>query len=133
MIRERALKIVLLVVGLLFVAGIYPLIQMKQEEVLQMMLSVYVTLGVFLLLASRNPAANRSLIAFTAWSSLAHAGVMGAGNLQRERPRSPVRRRADPRHHWCRPDCSRPSQASGNSHFGGTHCMRRSKASAEEG
>ncbi len=76
MIRERVLKIVLVVVGLLFLAGVYPLIQMKNEEVLQMMLSVYVTLGVFLLLAARNPAANRSLIAFTAWSSLAHAGVM---------------------------------------------------------
>lgn len=42
-----------------------------------MMLSVYVTLGVFLLLASRNPPENRSLIAFTAWSSFAHAVVMG--------------------------------------------------------
>ncbi len=34
------------------------------------------TLGIFLLLASRNPSENRSLIAFTAWSSLAHAGLM---------------------------------------------------------
>jgi Family of unknown function (DUF6632) len=41
-----------------------------------MMLSIYVTLGVFLLLASRNPSENRSLIAFTAWSSLVHASVM---------------------------------------------------------
>ena len=41
------------------------------------MFSLYVTLGVFLLLAVRNPAAHRSLIAFTAWSSLAHAAVMG--------------------------------------------------------
>jgi hypothetical protein len=43
-----------------------------------MMLSLYVTLGVFLLLAARNPSANRSLIAFTAWSSFAHAALMGA-------------------------------------------------------
>jgi len=42
-----------------------------------MMFSLYVTLGVFLLLAIRNPSANRSLIAFTAWSSLAHAVLMG--------------------------------------------------------
>ncbi len=42
-----------------------------------MMLSLYVTLGVFLLLAIRDPSANRSLIAFTAWSSFAHAAVMG--------------------------------------------------------
>jgi len=30
-----------------------------------------------LLLAIRNPLASRSLIAFTAWSSFAHAGIMG--------------------------------------------------------
>lgn len=41
-----------------------------------MMLSVYVTLGIFLLLAARNPSASRSLIAFTAWSSFAHAALM---------------------------------------------------------
>ena len=72
---ERALKVVLVVVGLLFVATIYPLITMS-DETLQMMLSLYATLGVFLLLASRNPSANRSLIAFTAWSSFAHGAVM---------------------------------------------------------
>lgn len=43
-----------------------------------MMLTLYVTLGVFLLAAVRNPSAHRSLIAFTAWSSFAHAAVMGA-------------------------------------------------------
>lgn len=42
-----------------------------------MMFSLYVTLGVFLLLAIRNPSASRSLIAFTAWSSFAHAAIMG--------------------------------------------------------
>ena len=74
MIRERALKVVMVSVGLLFLAGAYPLIVMlRQEPALAMMMSLYVTLGVFLLLASRNPSANRSLIAFTAWSSLAHA------------------------------------------------------------
>ena len=41
-----------------------------------MMLSLYVTLGIFLLIAARNPSANRSLIAFTAWSSFAHSTVM---------------------------------------------------------
>jgi hypothetical protein len=48
----------------------------RQEPALAMMLSVYVTLGIFLLLASRNPSANRSLIAFTAWSSFVHAVLM---------------------------------------------------------
>jgi hypothetical protein len=42
-----------------------------------MMLSLYVTLGIFLLLAALNPSANRSLIAFTAWSSFVHGGLMG--------------------------------------------------------
>src|SRR2546429_5436797 len=50
--------------------------QQKQQDTEPMMLSVYVTLGIFLLLAARNPSANRSLIAFTAWSSIAHAAVM---------------------------------------------------------
>jgi len=77
-IRERALKVVLVLVGLLFMAAIYPLtIFFSREPALAMMLSLYVTLGIFLLLAARNPSANRSLIAFTAWSSLAHAAVMG--------------------------------------------------------
>jgi hypothetical protein len=77
MIRERVLKFVLVVVGLLFLAAVYPLVQLHLDPALHMMLSVYATLGVFLLLASRNPSANRSLIAFTAWSSFAHAAVMG--------------------------------------------------------
>ena len=78
--RERVLKVVLVLVGLLFLAGVYPLMmslwQQKQQDTEPMMLSVYVTLGIFLLLAARNPSANRSLIAFTAWSSIAHAAVM---------------------------------------------------------
>jgi len=75
--RERALKVVLVLVGLLFLAGVYPLILLlKQEPALAMMLSLYVTLGIFLLVAARNPSANRSLISFTAWSSFAHAAVM---------------------------------------------------------
>jgi len=76
MIRQRALKTVLVVVGLLFVATAYPLVAMRIGEAEQMMLSVYVTLGIFLLIAARNPAVHRSLIAFAGWSSLAHAAVM---------------------------------------------------------
>lgn len=81
MIREKVLKVVLVIVGILFLATVYPLVAMHLEESLQMMLSIYVTLGVFLLLASRDPSANRSLIAFTAWSSFAHAGVMAVQSL----------------------------------------------------
>jgi hypothetical protein len=75
--RERVLKVVLVVLGLLFCAGVYPLVlRAKEEPALAMMMSLYVTLGIFLLLAARNPSANRSLIGFTAWSSFAHAAVM---------------------------------------------------------
>jgi hypothetical protein len=75
--RERVLKIVLLFVGLLFTAAVYPLILMaRQEPALAMMMSLYATLGIFLLLAARNPSEHRSLIAFAAWSSLAHAALM---------------------------------------------------------
>lgn len=81
MFRERTLKTVLVVVGLLFVAMAYPLVAMHIGEAEQMMLSVYVTLGIFLLLAARNPAAHRSLIAFAGWSSLAHAAVMAVQSI----------------------------------------------------
>ena len=81
--REKALKILLVLLGLLFVAGIYPLVtsvrsgwQANREDALPMMLSLYVTLGIFLLVAARNPSANRSVIAFAAWSSFAHGAVM---------------------------------------------------------
>jgi len=83
MIRERALKILLVLVGLLFSAGIYPLMMfLRSEASAAMMLSLYVTLGICLLIAVRNPSANRSLIAFTAWSSFAHAAVMGTQALR---------------------------------------------------
>jgi len=81
--REVALKIVLALVGVLFLALTYPLIMFaRQDPSVSMMFSLYVTLGVFLLLAIRNPLAHRSLIAFTAWSSFAHAAVMGTQALR---------------------------------------------------
>ena len=52
--------------GSLFSAGVYPLmVSVKQDPALAMMVSLYITLGIFLLLAARNPSANRRLIAFT--------------------------------------------------------------------
>jgi hypothetical protein len=74
--RERALRVVLVIVGLLFLAGLYPLWRMQLGPAEQMLGIVYATLGFFLLLASRNTSANRSLIAFTAWSSIVHAALM---------------------------------------------------------
>jgi hypothetical protein len=76
--REAALKVVLAIVGSLFLATAYLVVEFaRQDPALSMMFSLYVTLGVFLLLAIRDPTASRSLIAFTAWSSFAHAAVMG--------------------------------------------------------
>lgn len=81
MIRERALQAVLVLVGLLFSAAILPVIGGLRDPVNSdtgdtMMMGLYCTLGIFLLLAVRNPSAHRSLIAFAAWSSFAHAAVM---------------------------------------------------------
>ncbi len=85
--RLKYLRIVLLLVGLIFIFGIYPLTVVwpsgwswntGQSEYLQMILGIYATLGVFLVIASRNPLAHRSLIWFTVWSSVVHAGIMAA-------------------------------------------------------
>ena len=84
--RVRYLRVALILVGLIFVFGVYPLMmalwpsgwrwQPNQPEYEQMILGIYATLGVFLLVASRNPLQHRSLIWFTVWSSLVHAGIM---------------------------------------------------------
>jgi hypothetical protein len=85
--RDRALKIVLVLVGLLFTAAIYPLIggcldPGHSDTGDTMNMSLYVTLGIFLLIAVRNPPAHRSLIAFAAWSSFAHAATMSVLGLE---------------------------------------------------
>ncbi len=81
--RQRALRILLVLFGLIFVAGVYPLItsvrggwQANKEDSLPMGLSLYVTMGIFLLLAARNPSVNRGVIVFAAWLNIAHATVM---------------------------------------------------------
>jgi hypothetical protein len=85
--RELALKVVPVLLGLLFSAGVYPfMVFVKQDPALAMMMSLYVTLGIFRLLA-RNPFANRSLMAFTAWSSFAHAAIMTVHSLRNLIPR----------------------------------------------
>jgi hypothetical protein len=91
MIRERALKVVMALVGLLFVAGLYA-ITTTNEPADQMLGVVYATLGVFLLLALRNTSANRSLIAFTAWSSLAHGAIMAVQAYRNLIPRADLLR-----------------------------------------
>jgi len=84
--RLRYLRVALVLVGLIFIVGVYPLMmawwpagwrwQPNQPHYEQMILGVYATLGVFLLIASRNPLKHRSLIWFTVWSSIVHAGIM---------------------------------------------------------
>jgi len=85
--RERALRVVLVVVGLLFSAAIIPVIGGLRDTAGSdtgdtMMMSLYFTLGVFLLIAVRDPAAHRSVIAFAAWSSFAHAVTMSIQGLE---------------------------------------------------
>jgi hypothetical protein len=84
--RIKYLRIVLVLVGLTFTFGIGPLTIIwpsgwswhaeGRSYYLEMILAIYATLGVFLLLAARNPLAHRSLIWFTVWSSIVHGGVM---------------------------------------------------------
>jgi hypothetical protein len=51
------------------------------------MMSLYATLGIFLLLAARSPSEHRSLIAFAAWSSLIHAAIMAVQAFRNVIPR----------------------------------------------
>ena len=88
--RIKFLRFALLLVGLIFLFGVYPLTiiwpsgwawHVGQSEYLQMILAIYATLGAFLVLASRDPLAHRSLIWFTVWSSVVHGAVMAAQAL----------------------------------------------------
>jgi hypothetical protein len=89
--RIKYLRIALLLVGVTFIVGIYTLTVIwpsgwtwhtgPMPHYLQMILGVYATLGVFLLVASRNPLAHLSLIWFTVWSSVVHAGIMAMQSL----------------------------------------------------
>jgi hypothetical protein len=84
--RLRYLRVALVLVGLIFIFAVYPLMMSlwpsgwrwspNQPQYEQMILGVYATLGVFLLIASRNPMRHVSLIWFTVFSSIVHAGIM---------------------------------------------------------
>jgi uncharacterized protein DUF6632 len=84
--RIKYLRVALQLVGLIFIFGIYALSIVwpsgwvwhtgHTSHYLQMILGVYATLGTFLLIASRNPLEHLSLIWFTVWSSVVHAGIM---------------------------------------------------------
>jgi hypothetical protein len=92
--RIKYLRLALQAVGVIFIVGIYSLIMIWPSgwswdsgpshhlpHYLQMILGVYATLGVFLLIASRDPLRNLSLIWFTVWSSVVHAVIMASQAL----------------------------------------------------
>jgi len=90
--RESIRQIVLAIVGLLYVVLLYPLytdlahsswlVKQNYNEVEPMFISFFIALGVFLLLAARNPPAYRPLIAFAAWQSIAHSLVMTVETIE---------------------------------------------------
>lgn len=83
--RVAALRIVLIVVGLIALFGFGPLMILwpsgwawhsGHSDYPLMMVGIYATLGVFLLRASRDPLKHLSLIWFTVWSSVVHGAIM---------------------------------------------------------
>ena len=83
--RLRLLPLALRVIGVIFTFAVYPLTRIwpsgwtwhtGQSEYLTMIVGIYATLGVFLLIASKDPLQHRSLIWFTVWSSIVHGGIM---------------------------------------------------------
>jgi hypothetical protein len=89
--RMLCLRIALVVFGLTFIFGVYLMGivwpsgwvwgQGHPQHYLMMIIGVYATLGVFLLIAARNPEAHRSLIWFAVWSSVVHAAIMALQSL----------------------------------------------------
>ena len=80
-----ALRVALVVIGLIFIFGIYPQTVLwpsgwswghGSSHYLMMIIGIYATLGVFLLIAARNPLAHRSLLWYPVVSSVVHAAIM---------------------------------------------------------
>lgn len=89
MMRQRALQILLALTGLACLAGLYPLTGALRDGVAssinrqdQMILGIYIVLGVFLLSAARRPRDHRSLILFAGWSTVVHDSVMVVQGFQ---------------------------------------------------
>jgi hypothetical protein len=84
--KLKYLKIALYVIGVIFIVGLPALMMWlwpagwgwtpPQHEYEHMIMGVYATLGVFLILAAKDPVANASLIWFTVCSSIVHGGIM---------------------------------------------------------
>lgn len=87
--RLRYLRAALVVVGLVCLA-VYPLMLVwpsgwtwhaGHSDYPLMIVGIYATLGVFLILAARDPLANLSLIWFAVWSSVVHGAIMAVQAL----------------------------------------------------
>jgi Family of unknown function (DUF6632) len=90
--KLKYLKVALILVGILFIVGIYLLMivwpsgwrwHSGHSDYPLMIVGVYATLGVFLLFAARNPLDHLSLIWFTVWSSVVHGGIMAVQSFAR--------------------------------------------------
>ena len=92
--RLKYLRIALVLVGIIFIFGLYLLMiawpsvwpsgwtwHTGHSDYPLMIVGIYATLGVFLILAARDPLAHRSLIWFTVWSSVVHGGIMAVQAL----------------------------------------------------
>ena len=88
--RLRYLRIALRVVGLICLVAFYPLTVVwpsgwawhsGQSHYLQMIIGIYATLGVFLLLAAKDPTRHLSFISFTIWSSIVHGLIMAVQSI----------------------------------------------------
>jgi hypothetical protein len=89
--RIKYLRVALLIVGLILTFGLWPLTIVwpsgwawhagGRSDYLEMIFGIYATLGVFLMIASRDPMAHKSLIWFTVWSSFVHGAIMAVQSI----------------------------------------------------
>ncbi len=88
--RLKYLKLVLRVIAVISIFGLYPLTvfwpsgwswSSGRSEYLEMIIAIYATLGVFLLIAAREPHQHLGLISFTIWSSIVHGAVMAVQSV----------------------------------------------------
>ena len=95
--RVRYLQAALILFGIICIVGLYSMMRLwppgwvwtpAQPQYEQMLIGVYATLGVFLILAAREPLKNLSLIWFTIWSSIVHGGIMFVQAMEDETERA---------------------------------------------
>jgi hypothetical protein len=87
--RIKYLRIALVVAGVACLS-LYPLMivwpsgwtwHIGYSDYPMMIVGIYATLGVFLILAARDPLAHLSLIWFAVWSSVVHGAIMAVQSL----------------------------------------------------